>query len=447
MSIVPKSSAEVLARDKRTALTRDGIWGNVLFGLGTTCLLVFGLGVWGSVTKLAGAVIASGTVVVESSVKKVQHETGGTVGAINVHEGDRVSAGQVLIRLDDTMTRASLQILSQQYDRILARQGRLEAERIGQRTMRVPRALQDRANDSEIRDLIAGEQALFESRTNALSGQEAQLQARVGQFEQQIEGLKAQRQATDDSLALLTKDLGGLEDLYAKKLVGMERMSDQQLDVSRFKGESGRLTAAIAEIQGRISEAKLQMFQLDEQMRSSVNTDLRDDEGKAVELVERKLVAQNQLARVDIRSPQDGYVQELSVHAVGSVIGPGETVMLIVPTADGLVIDALVSPASIDDVRSGQAVEIRFPAFDTTTTPQCAGTVQRISADLIRDPNNKVSYYSARIGLKDEQSCLGGTRKLLPGMPAEVHIQTGERGVWSYIFKPLSDQVARAFRQ
>ena len=216
---------------------------------------------------------------------------------------------------------------------------------------------------------------------------------------------------------------------------------------SRLRGETGRLAAAIAETEGKISESRLQALQVDEEMRKEVNEELRELDGKEVELIERKTVAQDQLSRTEIRAPQSGFVQELAIHTVGGVISPGETLMLVVPGEDRLVVDAMVAPASIDDVEPGQPVSIRFSAFDANTTPECEGTVERVSADLIKDPQRQISYFVARTMLDDQQSCLGANRRLQPGMPAEVHIRTGERDVWSYVMKPLSDQMARAFRE
>jgi HlyD family secretion protein len=364
-----------------------------------------------------------------------------------VREGDRVAAGDVVIRLDETTTRANLQILAQQYDRTVARQARLQAERLGLTGIKFPDELVRRAADPDVETVLAGEKALFESRTKALAGQKSQLAARSGQLKRQIEGLTAQRKATEDSALLVEKDFNSLQKLYQKKLVSLERVSELQLELSRLRGETGRLAAAIAETEGKISETALQAIQVDEDMRKDVNEELRELDGKEVELIERKVVAQDQLTRTEIRAPQSGIVQELAVHTVGGVIAPGETLMLIVPEEDRLVIDAMVAPASIDDVKPGQPVSIRFPAFDIATTPECKGTVQRVSADLIKDSQRQISYFLARMTLTDQDACLRDTRRLQPGMPAEVHIQTGERNVLSYVMKPLSDQMNRAFRQ
>ncbi|MFU0506092.1 HlyD family type I secretion periplasmic adaptor subunit [Pseudaminobacter sp. NGMCC 1.201702] len=425
----------------------EGIRANVLFGLAVSVLLVGGVGAWAATTSLAGAVIAMGNVVVESNSKQVQHQTGGIIGEILVRDGDHVSAGDVVVRLDATTTRANLQIIAQQYDRTVARLARLQAERLGLAEIKFPDELMRRAAEPGLESVLAGEKALFESRTKARVGQKSQLEARSGQLKQQIEGLIAQRNATEQSATLVEKDYNSVQQLYEKKLVSLERVSELQLELSRLRGEFGRLSAAIAETEGKISETELQAIQVDEDMRKDVNEELRELDGAEVELVEQKVVAQDQLSRTEIRAPQSGVVQELQVHTVGGVISPGQTLMLIVPARDRLVIDAQIAPASIDDVKPGQPVSIRFPAFDVATTPECEGTVQRVSADLINDSERQISYFLARMTLDDQNACLRDARRLQPGMPSEVYIQTGERNVLSYVMKPLSDQMNRAFRQ
>ena len=189
------------------------------------------------------------------------------------------------------------------------------------------------------------------------------------------------------------------------------------------------------------------MLQLHEQMRSDVTSELRETEAKRTQLEERKIVADDELARTDIRSPQTGTIQESSVHTLGGVIGAGEVLMMVVPDADNLVVDALIPPNRIDDVHPGQSVSIRFPSFDVGTTPVCEGSVKRLSADLIKDQQRQLSYFSARINVDNEATCLTGEKILKPGMPAEVHISTDERNVWSYLLKPFTDQISRAFKQ
>ncbi len=424
----------------------DGIRANLVLGMATCFLLVAGGGLWLGVTRIAGAVIAPATVVVESNVKKLQHQTGGTIGGIFARDGDHVKAGDVLVRLDDTLTRANLRIISQDLDRATVRLARLEAEQRGLAEMQLPASIRARMGDLQVAALVSGERAVFESRAAALAGQKAQLESRSQQLERQVEGLKAQQAAIDESVVLLDSDLADVEKLYKKRLVSKERVSSVRLDATRNHGESGRLAAAVAEAQARISETGLQILQLDEQKSSEVAGELRDTEAKQTELSQRMIVAEDGLARTDIRAPQSGMIQESSVHTVGGVIGPGEVLMMIVPDADNLVVDALIPPSRIDDVRPGQHVSIRFPAFDAGTTPVCQGSVQRISADLIKDQERQLSYFSARIKVENRVACLTDAKVLKPGMPAEIHIRTDERSVWSYLLKPLTDQMSRAFR-
>lgn len=433
--------------EANSAEARDGIRANLILGAAVTAMLIVGGGLWLGLTRIAGAVIAPATVVVESNIKKVQHLTGGTIGGIFAQDGDHVRAGDVVARLDDTLTRANLQIITEDLDRATVRLARLEAERQGLSEMQLPSTLQARMGDPELAALVNGERTLFESRAAALTGQKAQLQSRSKQLERQIDGLKAQQAAEDQSVILLDGDLADVQALFTKKLVSKERLSNIRLDATRAHGESGRLAAAVAEAQARISETELQILQLDEQRRSEVTGELRETEAKQTELSERKVVAQDELTKTNIRASQSGTVQESSIHTIGGVIAPGEVIMMIVPDTDNLVVDALIPPSRIDDVRPGQHVSIRFPAFDAGTTPACQGSVKRISADLIKDQQKQLSYFSARINVENKAACLTDAKVLKPGMPAEVHISTDERSVWSYLLKPLTDQMSRAFRQ
>ncbi|ESZ35484.1 hemolysin D [Mesorhizobium sp. L2C067A000] len=443
-------SAPIGNGSRRNAMisgTRDGIRANLILGAAVTVTLIAGGGLWLGLTKIAGAVIAPATVVVESNIKKVQHLTGGTIGGIFAQDGDHVRAGDVMARLDDTLTRANLQIISKDLDRATVRLVRLEAERQGLSEMQLPFSLQARMGEPELAALVNGERTLFDSRATALNGQKAQLQSRSKQLERQVEGLKAQQTAEEQSVVLLDGDLVDVQALFTKKLVSKERLSNIRLDATRAHGESGRLAAAVAEAQARISETELQILQLDEQRRSDVTSELRETEAKQTELSERKVVAQDELAKTTIRAPQSGTVQESSIHTIGGVIAAGEVLMMIVPDTGNLVVDALIAPSRIDDVRPGQRVSIRFPAFDAGTTPACQGSVKRISADLIKDQQRQLSYFSARINVEDKSTCLTDAKVLKPGMPAEVHISTDEHSVWSYLLKPLTDQMSRAFRE
>ncbi|HHZ09845.1 MAG TPA: HlyD family type I secretion periplasmic adaptor subunit [Rhizobiales bacterium] len=442
MESITRGSAQAAGRRHR-----DGVRGNLLFGAAIALALVGGLGGWVATTSLAGAVIAGGTVVVESSVKAVQHQLGGIVGEILVRNGDRVTAGEVVIRLDETTLRANLDIVSNHLDRARIRMARLEAELAGAADMSLPQSMRDRADDPDVRLLLSGERALFLSRSRSLASRITALKSRSEQYRQQIAGLDAQRRAVEDALVVLKRDLATVRDLYERKLVSLERLSSLELQIAQQKGEIGRLTAAIAEAEGRVSENALQVMQIEDEARETANAELREVESREAELIERRQIAADQLARTTIRAPQTGLVQELAVHTVGGVVNPGQTLMLIVPENDALVVDAQISPVRIDEIASGQPVLIRFSAFDRNSTPECRGRVDMVSADLVRDEATHTAFYKARILIEDGPTCLADGQRLLPGMPVEVHINTGERTVWSYIAKPILDQFQRSLRE
>jgi HlyD family secretion protein len=439
----PKPAVRVRDRDG----SRVSIRRHLLAGLLIVLLLGGGVGGWASTTQLAGAVIAPGSIVVDSHVKKVQHPTGGIVGKLFVRDGDHVTAGQLLVQLDETVIRANLAIVTKALNELYARQARLDAERDGADSITFPPQLLARANDPSAASAIAGERNLFESRRAARMGKKAQLNQQIGQLQEEINGLNAQQSAKTKEIALIQKELAGVRDLYAKKLVPLTRLIQLERESTRLDGERAQLTAAVAAAQGKISEIKLQIIQVDQDLSKEVATTLPDIESKIGEFIERKVAAEDQLKRTDIRAPQDGTVFQLTVHTVGGVITAGEPIMLIVPDGDDLQVEAKVAPQFIEQVRVGQSVMLRFSALDIHSTPEIDGVVTRISADTSVDKRTGDAYYTIRASLPARQlEKLHGV-KLLPGMPVEAFVQSGERTVISYLMKPLRDQFMRAFRE
>jgi HlyD family secretion protein len=392
-------------------------------------------------------VIAPGQVVVDSNVKKVQHPTGGVVGDIRVRDGDRVKAGDLLLRLDETVTRASLSMIVKQLDQFEARQARLIAERDDLPTIRIPASLAARRDNPDVAEVVVGEQSLFEARRTAIEGQRAQLKERVAQLREEIRGLEAQVQAKRKQVGLINQELEGVEKLYKQNLVPITRLTSLQREASRLDGEEGQLVAQIASSKGRIAEIELQIIQLGQELKRDVATELRDTQAKIGEYVERKVAAEDQLKRIDLRAPQDGFVHQLSVHTVGGVINAGEPVMLIVPQADSLVVEARIAPQDIDQVHAGHEVTLRFSAFSQRTTPEILGTLSRVSADLTREAQTNMSFYTVRITISEEELKKLEGKMLVPGMPVEAFIQTGSRTALSYLIKPFEDQIARAFKE
>jgi HlyD family secretion protein len=410
-------------------------------------VLAVGLGGWASTAEISGALIAQGTVVVDSNVKKVQHPTGGVVGEVRVHDGDRVKAGDILIRLDETVTRANLSIVTKGLNELYARKARLAAERDSAATMAIPRELAGSLDNPDVKDAMDSERKLFELRRTARLGQKDQLQQRISQLQEQITGLTAQREAKDKELGFIDQELSGVRDLWQRNLVQLNRLTSLERDEAKAQGERGQLISSVAEAKGRISEIQLQILEIDQQFTSDVAKELRETDSKIGEAVERKVTAEDQLRRIDIRAPQDGVVFQSTASTVGGVITAGDQIMQIVPESDKLSVEVKVEPKDIDKVAFGQPVLLRFSAFNQRTTPELNGTVQRIAADTSNDQRTGQSYYVVRIDIDDGEVARLGSVRLTPGMPVETFIQTGERTLVSYLVKPLHDQLMRSFRE
>jgi HlyD family secretion protein len=420
-------------------------------GLSMLALLVGGFGGWAATTELSGAVIAPGVLVVESSVKKVQHPTGGIVGALFVKDGDKVEAGQVVMRLDDTVTRSTLGVVRSQLDEALAREARLLAEREGRDAVTMPDELTRRRDEKAVDSAVAGELKLFASRRDGLAGQRSQLRERIGQSKEEIVGLSALQEAKEREIGHINEELVGVQALWEKNLVPMSRLKTLQRDKARLEGERGQYIADIARARGKISETELQILQLDQDFQTDVLKDLRDTQSKIAELRERLTAAEDQLKRIDIRAPQTGVVHQLSVHTVGGVIGNGETVMLIVPAKDSLVVDAKVTPQDIDQVAVGAPAHLRIQAGNQRMTQDLNAVVTLVSADLAHDQptagQQSAPYFQVRLAIPAEELVKLHGLKLLPGMSTEAFIQTSSRTALQYLLKPLNEQLARTFRE
>ncbi|OFX04776.1 MAG: hemolysin secretion protein D [Alphaproteobacteria bacterium RIFCSPHIGHO2_12_FULL_66_14] len=429
---------------------RDGLRGYLGAGLAGVFLLVGGVGGWAATASLAGAIVAPGTVVVDTNVKKVQHPTGGVVSEIRVRDGDAVGAGDIVMRLDETIARASLGVITTQLDELAVRQARLKAERDEAELLTLPASLQEREAAPELMEMIAGERTLFESRRSGRLGQKAQLAERINQLDEEVGGLEALLDSKVRELALVTTELGENRKLWKRKLIPLAKYTALQREEARIAGERANLVATIARTRARIAETRLQVIGLEQDHRTEVMKELRDAQAKWAELTERRAAAEDMLKRVEIRAPRAGIVHQLAVHTVGGVVGPGEQVMQIVPEGETLVIEARIAPRDIDQVHVGQDAVIRFPAFNQRTTPEFGGTVTHVAADLTRDPQTGESYFAARLALAADalrQAGAGTEFRLQSGMSAEIYGRTVDRTALSYLVKPLTDQIARAFRE
>jgi HlyD family secretion protein len=432
---------------KATSPARRSMRRHLVAAAVVVLVLVAGVGGWGATAVISGAVVASGSLVVDTNVKKVQHPTGGIVGELRVRDGDRVHAGDIVVRLDETVTRANLAIVSKGLDELMARKARLESERDGWDTIVFPAQLVAGASDPDRAAAMDSERKLFNLRKTARNGQKSQLRERIAQLGEEITGLTGQQNSKAKEITLVERELAGVRDLWNKNLVQLNRLTALEREAARLDGERGQLIAAAAQAKGKIAETALQILQIDQDIASEVAKELREVDGKIGEFVERKVTAEDQLKRIDIRAPQDGTVFQLAVHTVGGVITAGDPIMLIVPEADNLSVEVKVNPQDIDQLQLNQKAILRFSAFNARTTPEIEGVVTRISADTSTDQRTGVNYYTIRIAMPPEQIERLGNVKLLPGMPVEAFVQTGERTMLSYLMKPLHDQVMRAFRE
>jgi len=424
-----------------------------LAGFSAIALAVGGFGSWAATTQITGAVIANGSIVVESNSKKVQHPSGGVVGEILVKEGAAVEAEQVLMRLDDTLTRASLGVIQSQLDLYVAREARLLAER--DRLPAIP--MVDVSHGVPLTEgfaaALAGERRLFESRRDGLDGQRAQLHERITQMGEEIRGLTAQQESKAKEVHYIVDELSGVEQLYAKNLVSIARLKQLQRDRARLEGERGQLIAEIARSRGKIAEIELQILQLDQDFRTEALKDLREAQARIAELQERANAATDELKRTTIRAPQAGIIYQLQVHTIGGVIAKGETIMQIAPRADPLIVEAKVAPSDIDQVAIRAPVRVRVNAGNRRTTPDLDGAVTYVSPDVANEPPvtlavaQRPQYYLVRVTLSKAAVEAAGDLRLVQGMPVEVYIRTQTRTPFDYLMKPLREQLARTFRE
>ncbi|WP_141688204.1 HlyD family type I secretion periplasmic adaptor subunit [Bradyrhizobium paxllaeri] len=414
---------------------------------GLRALLVVGglAGGWMALVPLSGAVVVPGNLVVQSNVKAIQHPTGGVVAQIPVQNGKRVTAGDLLLRLDSTQAQASLQVVSKQLDEMRAKIARLTAERDGQPRPAIPPELSSRLEDSNVKTLLASEASLFRARTTARESQKELLQSKVSQLGEEVVGLEAQVASKAKQLELITGELGGVQELFDKRLVPIARLTTLQRESARIEGERGQLISTIAETRAKVDEAKLQMVRLDQDVRTEVVKELGEAQGKEAELSERSVAARDVLERIEMRAPTSGVIHQLNAHTIGGVIRAGDTIMEVVPDSDDLQIEARLQPNDIDQVRKGQQAFVRFSAFNQRVTPQLIGQVSYVSPDTTRDQQTGTSYFTVRIMLSEEERRRLAGLQLVSGMPAEVFMQTGSRTMLSYLFKPILDQFERAF--
>lgn len=420
---------------------------HLLAGAVGTVALFGGIGGWAATTELSGAVIAPGMLVVEGNAKKVQHPDGGVVAELLVDEGDVVGAGQTIVRMDSTIADAELATIEKQVLQLEARRARLEAERDGRPDVPTPQELRARLDAVDAEAAMTSERRLFEDRRISRDGQKAQLREQVQQLREQIKGLDVQQRAKAGEIDLIAKELEGQRQLFAKGLTSLSQVNSLDRSTTRLEGERGKLIAEIASARGKIAEIELQLLQVEQNLRADAGAELRDVENRLATLTEDEVTARDRLKRAELKAPISGAVHLLAIHTVGGVVTAAETLMEIVPQDNRLTAEARIAPQDIDQVAIGQVAKLRLTAFNRNTTPELTGSVIRVSADLETDEALRTHFFRIAIAIpSDELQRLHGLA-LVPGMPVEAFVRTGDRSVISYLAKPIRDHLERVFRQ
>ncbi|MBC7285122.1 HlyD family type I secretion periplasmic adaptor subunit [Hoeflea sp.] len=425
----------------RTDLTRTGRLG-LLAGI-TLLALVFG---WAWFTPISGAVIASGSAVVRGKPKIVQSLDGGIVEEIRVSDGDLVRGGDVLLRLDPTLLRINLEMYRNRLAETRAEISRLRAEQMNARELGFDYDT-TYLDGLPLRQINAGQAEIFEARRDVMKGRNDQLREKVAQFYNQISGVEGLIKARRDQLTFIERELADVSALHADGLAREGQVLELQRSRARLLGELSEHQSELARIRNSIRDTELEILQSEREFKEQVVTDLREAVMKSEELVLQIVTAQKQLDRIEILAPVDGIVHEMQVFNAGGVVPPGETILQVIPVSKGVDFEIRVDPNAIDQVVRGQRAKVVFTAFNTRTAPEISGTVSGISPDSVTDPATRRSFYRVTLAIPPEQLKRLDGHEILPGMPIEAYLQTGERTVLSYLTRPLSDQLRRAFRE
>jgi len=419
----------------------------IVTGVLTIVIAFGGFGTWAALAALDSAAIAPGVVVVESERKSIQHLEGGLVKEILVRNGDAVARGDVLIRLESTQSNAMYDIVRGELDAVRAEEARLIAERDGRENIAFPDELLARADTPKVDKALQGQRNLFTARRTSVEGQVAILGQSIAQFQAEIGGLKSEQAARERQLEILDDEVRGLRKLLKQGSVSRNEVLAYDRKIAELGGEKGRFMANVSRAEQGIGETRLRISQLEKSVREEVVAKLRDVQQRIFGLEERLVAAEDVLGRTEIRAPTAGVVMGMRVHTTGGVVAPGQEILQIVPVGDRLVIEARINPIDIDDVAIGQQATVRLTAFKLRSTPIIVGTLVNISADRLVDEQSGTPYYLARIEVsRDELEALGDLA-LQPGMPVEALIKTGARTALGYMLSPLTDNMARAFKE
>ena len=434
----PPLPASPLARARELVLA-----GSALIGI-----FVIGFGTWSAMAPLESAAVAMGTVVSESSRKTVQHLEGGIIRQILVHDGDAVAAGQVLVRLDETKARTTLEALEGQLWDAKAREARLVSERDGADQIVFPPELVPADAGPALAAALSGQQKIFETRRMLEESKIAAIRERINQVHEEINGHQAEVAGLRRRTVLLQEEIAGIRELVAKGLERKPSLLQLERDLAEMDGRIGDTTAQIAKARQVIAESEVDILSLQNDLQKDVADELRETQKKRQELEEQVQAAADVLARTEVKAPESGVVTDLRVHTPGGVVSAGEALLDLVPDADRLVVEAQVRPEDIDRVHEGLPAQVRLLPYKQRRTPPLDATVIYVSADRLVDKHTNLPYYAAKLRVDEAAlAALGGDVKMVPGMPSEAMIKTGVSTVAIYALSPILDSFHRAFRE
>ncbi len=417
--------------------------------VGIAIVVVFfgGFGAWASLAQLDSAAIAPGVISVDTNRKTVQHLEGGIVKEILVKDGDKVEAGQILMRLDPTRSQAAVGVLEGQFYADLAMEARLLAERDDRKGLSFADELIEATGDPEVVNIIAGQEGMFVLRRGTLDGQVEVLDQQIAQINNEIAGLSAQRKSKSRQLALVQEEYKAVKELFDKGYERKPRLLALQRAAATLEGEQAQFGSEIARAEQRIGEARIRILNLRKTFKEEVSKELREVQARLGEVRDRLTAQQDVLQRIEIVAPLDGIVVGLRHHTLGGVVNPGAAILDIVPTDDILVVEAKLRPDDIDSVHIGLSAQVRLIAYRQRTTPYVGGKLVRVSADLLVDEATGIPYFEARVEIDRDQLASLTDVTLYPGMPVEVLIETGNRTAMDYLLSPITGGFHKAFRE
>ena len=420
----------------------------VILGLLSVAFFVGGSIYWSLTTKLDGAVVAPASFVVEGNRKTVQHLEGGIVSELLIKEGDVVVANQTLLRLDSTETDVNLTVLGSQFSELVLRSARLTAELQDDDSfppVRIDPVIAKRLEEKKFLAAYKTQKRLFDTQQAARQSEEEILQQRVKSLNQEIEGLENQRGANQNQLTIAKRELGALQKLFKQGYTSASRVNVVKREIERLRGQDASFKTSQARARNQIGELQLSALSEKKQRRERATAELASTQAQLASVEPQYLGAVQRQKRIDVKAPVSGKIVNLNIYTQGGVIRPGENILDIVPADEALVVAARVSPTDIEKLRVGQETRIRLTAFDQTNVPEAQGIILDLSADSIRDERSGAEYFVAKVRLDKEQSADVEDLKFVPGMPADIFVNTGERTAISYLLQPLSNRLSRTF--